>query len=992
MFLKSLDIFGFKSFADKTHIEFADGITALMGPNGCGKSNVVDAIKWVLGEKSPKTLRADKMEDVIFNGTETRKAVSVAEVTLTLANEKGLLPIDMPEVQIKRRLYRDGNNEYFINSQEKLLKDIRELFWDTGVGKTAYSVMEQGKIDQALSSKPEERRYLFEEAAGITSFKVKTREAEIKITKTEENIRQSEGLLKEIKKNYDVLKVQAEKTARYRILKDEVFNYERDIQLLKLKQFRDNRDAHTENIKNKTEEREKIRTELEKISKALEDNMDEVNSLQNQYNETQKNLFGLAKEKNGLENEIALISEQHRDCKKQIDQYESRERSINSKIEELREECDDQDEVVRDLRKRVAGLEENIHSFEENIKLASSRIGDNENAVRSNEDEIKNLEHKRSGFEVELQKITDDIVSALDAGLKNAGYTAAGRQKTQVELEESLKRLNTLIRGRETLLRDLAKAEERAVSGGTSLSPEEVKRITESIAGGLTDAAVECDNALALFADYVKSTPTFIDEFLAPEGIITKKRALDNEIREIKESIQARFGKISELRHDNEALGVKIDEYRQTLHNLQVNRAQMIANAQAADDKAKLLRRELTGQEAQLKGVQDELFLAHKRLDGITERISETQEKIAEIEKHGVRLSADMEKLEKDIAKRSGEVSGKQDDIKKKTETLEKVNRQLEQIHLFLTQSETEIKNTQENFRETHSRDLMEFEERIYTITAGAQELREKLNVSKNSIRELGQVNFMATEEFKETKDRYDFQNGQLEDLLKAKSDLEAIAAESRAQACDRFMTSYNKIKKNFHNMFRRLFGGGQAQLRLLDPNHVLESGIEIFAQPPGKKLENIMLLSGGEKSMTAVALLFATYMVKPSPFCFLDEIDAALDEANIGRFVQLLREFGHRSQFIVITHNKKTIISAATLLGLTMQEKGITQTVAIRVQNGDAVIEEEPDGGENANFFDFDFKEEEVAVEDGRELPPGVDDPALVTEAQLHPLRSPKQ
>ncbi|MDR2468281.1 MAG: AAA family ATPase, partial [Spirochaetaceae bacterium] len=306
MFLKSLDIFGFKSFADKTHIEFADGITALLGPNGCGKSNVVDAIKWVLGEQKSGAMRAEKMEDVIFNGCETRRALNVAEVALTLANDNGLLPREEVEVEIKRRLYRSGESQYFINNQERKLKEIRELFWDTGVGKAAYSVMEQGKIDQALSSRPEERRYLFEEAAGITKNRVKSRDAELRLAKYEENIRRTEDIQKEVKHSYDTLKVQAEKTLKYRALKDETFALERDIQLLRLKQFRDERNARGENLKKRTVERDTLKMELDSVTTSVQTGLDVVNNLQMELNDAQKHIFGLAKEKQGLIDTIKL--------------------------------------------------------------------------------------------------------------------------------------------------------------------------------------------------------------------------------------------------------------------------------------------------------------------------------------------------------------------------------------------------------------------------------------------------------------------------------------------------------------------------------------------------------------------------------------------------------------------------------------------------------------------------------------------------------------
>ena len=293
MFLKSLEIFGFKSFADRTKIQFLDGITALLGPNGCGKSNVVDAVKWVLGEQASKTLRAGKMEDVIFKGTDTRKPLNVAEVTLTISNDGGILPLEYSEIAIKRRLYRSGESEYFVNGQPAKLKDIRELFWDTGVGKAAYSVMEQGKIDQILSSKPEERRYFFEEAAGITRYKARGAEAERNLQRTEENMRQAEGILAEVKRSHDTLKVQAEKAVKYRDFKEEIFQTELDIQLLKLKSFTRDRDSRNEELEKIKGKQAQVRAEIEAINASLEQNMDVVNTMRNAFHATtETRLYG----------------------------------------------------------------------------------------------------------------------------------------------------------------------------------------------------------------------------------------------------------------------------------------------------------------------------------------------------------------------------------------------------------------------------------------------------------------------------------------------------------------------------------------------------------------------------------------------------------------------------------------------------------------------------------------------------------------------------
>jgi chromosome segregation protein len=984
LFLKNLDMFGFKSFADRTKVEFADGITALLGPNGCGKSNVVDAVKWVLGEQASRAMRAEKMEDVIFNGTEDRKPLNVAEVTLTLVNEAGLLPIDMPEIEIKRRLYRSGESEYYINSQPVRLKDLRELFWDTGVGKVAYSVMEQGKIDQILSSKPDERRYLFEEAAGITRFRIRGAEAERNLAKTEENMRQVEGVLGEVKRSYDTLKIQSEKTVKFRVLRDEVFQLELDIQLLRLKQFKYDRDERQEAMVKQSAERDRIKGEMEAANRSLEENMDQVNSMEEKLVEYQKNIYGLAVEKNAREKEAKLLAEQRGEIKTKIGQNEGRERAIGIKIEELNNDAEEQDDSVRDLRRQVADIEDNIRSFEENIHLASTRIGDNENQVLRCEEEIRRTAREQEGYEGDLEAITDDIVAALDAGLKEAGYSVAERRKTEAELAESLGRVKTLLAGREALIRDLGSAARAASEqgGAGGPSPADLARIAEGLAASLEDAAGDIDRALALFESYRKSTPAFIDEFLSPQGIITRKRALDAKIRAAKEGIEERRGRIAALRGDNAELGLKIDEYRKTLEDLRVNRARMNTQAQAAEEQARLIRRELAGQEGLLKNLRDELFLDRKRFEEFNERIADTESEIAEIERKGVQLTAELERLEADIAKRNGDVAGKRETIKKRATELAKVQEKLERIHLELVQSETEIKNIQDNFRETHSRDLMEFEERIFTITAGSAELREKLAAARSAMKDLGSINLMAPEEFAEVKERYDFLTNQLADLNKAREDLENLTKEIRAESSAMFMDTYNKIKKNFHNMFRRLFGGGRGELQLQDRNHPLESGIEIYAQPPGKKLENITLLSGGEKSMTAVALLFATYMVKPSPFCLLDEIDAALDEANVGRFVQVLREFGSMSQFIVITHNKKTVAGASTLLGVTMEESGVTKMISTRLKHDDEFRSPEPPQQEF-------WEDEEVEPEEGRELPIGVDDPSLVSEAELRPVRS---
>lgn len=961
MFLKNLEIFGFKSFADRTRISFADGITALLGPNGCGKSNVVDAVKWVLGEQGAKNMRAEKMEDVIFNGTESRKALNVAEVSLTIANENGLLPLEASEIMIKRRLFRSGESEYYINGTQVKLKDIRELFWDTGVGKAAYSVMEQGKIDQILSSKPEDRRYLFEEAAGITRFKVKRAEAERKLERMEENKRQVEVILAEVKRSYDSLKIQADKALRYRGLRDEVFNFERDIQLLRLRGFIQERDRRNADVESASKTRDRLTGEIDELNGMLSQNMDKVNEMQSRLANMENELLRMAAEQAGKMNLARQLAEQQKDAKAKLTQLEGRKISLEERIDTLQEEIDEQEANLHDKRRRIQEVSENIESFGEQINTAAGRITDNDKRAAACEQEITVLDGERGELQNELESITEHIVTELDQKLRDAGYSAVEHRAAKDKIDHICERMRILFEGRKNILSDFASAQQVS-AGDMQLMSEKASAAfdeAERILGELTDA----------FKEYELTTPQFIDDFLAPEGIITKKRTIDSEIRAKVAQTQKLRDEISSLKTENTGLVSKINEYRATLEQLRIQQAEMKTQVQSVEEQIRLLRRDLTSQENTLRETEGEIYSEQKRYDDFKDQVLELEGEIASIERKGRQLDGAIQDVKEAISSHSDDVSGGQEKLKKKQEELNSCQALLEKANLLLATAETEIKNLKENFREAHSRDLMEFEERMYAITDSVAVLREKLASSRQALRELGSVNLTAPDEFEEVKERFEFLSGQFSDLQKARDDLAQITEEMRAEATELFLATYNKIKKNFHNMFRRLFGGGKAELRLIDPQNVLESGIDIFAQPPGKKLENIALLSGGEKTMTAVALLFATYMVRPSPFCLLDEIDAALDDQNVTRFVQTLREFANVSQYIVITHNKKTVIGAGSMLGVTMEDSGISKVITMRLEN--------EDGTGNVSLPDPEpFEEEEVEEEQGIYIPP-------------HPLRN---
>ena len=956
MFLKSLEIFGFKSFADRTHINFADGITALLGPNGCGKSNVVDAIKWVLAENRSKNLRAESMEDVIFNGTETRPALSMAEVTLTIANDNGLLPLADSEIAIKRRLYRNGENEYFINSNQVGASSIRKLFMDTGVGKAAYSVMEQGKIDQILSSKPEDRRYLFEEAAGISRSKAEVADAERELEKTRANLAQIDIGLAETKRSYETLKVQAEKTAKYRKLQDEKFECELDIQLLKLKDFTQNKARHEQNRKEAEEKRNSAANEIEEILNTLQVNTDKVKELQEQVNTKQQLVIKISAEQTGKKAMARQLHEHQSQIKEKIGQIENRIKNIEERIDEYNEEIDSQNAELHEKHKQLSDINKNVENFSENIRQSSSQIEENLRLINTNSGKINNLDSERVELQKQLTSITEDIVTELDAKLKDAGYSSTSNKKAKEALDTALEKIKIYANGRANIFKDFSSLPSHSEKDSAQMGSDAVAAFTE-----ILRMLEELSQSIS---EYTKTTPQFIDDFLSPEGIITKKRGIDSSIQQNLSTIDSIKNESAELNSKNNALNKKIDEYKDTLSKLRINQAQMAQQITSCEQQISTLRKTLASEETSLREQQNELFEENKRREENEEQLQETEESIAELEAQGQKITAELNDLDKQISECNSQVSGKQNALQKKQEERNKYQSQLEKFSVGIAQYDTEIRNVKQNFQENFSRDLMEFEERMYTITTPVPALKEKLSQVKQKIQELGTPNLMAIEQFAEEKERYERQQANYNDTQKTLENLVRVSEEIRTKSSEMFLDTYNKIRKNFHNMFRRLMNGGRAELRLVDPANVLSSGVEILAQPPGKKLVNISLLSGGEKTMTAVALLFATYQVRPSPFCLLDEIDAALDDKNVASFVSTLRAFGNISQYIVITHNRKTVMGASTMLGVTMEESGITKVLQVRLDedtmNGNIVFNDQSD-----------FVEEEVPQEEGIVIPP---------------------
>jgi chromosome segregation protein len=630
-------------------------------------------------------------------------------------------------------------------------------------------------------------------------------------------------------------------------------------------------------------------------------------------------------EKNTRESRIRMFKERIGELERSIESDKAREENIRRKIGEMDSETERKKAGRDELASRIGETEKNIQGFIADIEGFAGRVRSNDEETQANGEKSRALDAAIEDLRVQLRAITEDIVTQLDARLKEMGYSSAERRSVEQSITDTLQSLRIQLGGKVTLLEDASQVQNTPAAAR--------EKIVQTTLGVLKASLERLSTLEKLFERYRTFAPSFLDEFLAPEGIITRKRDIDERVNENAAAILALRRRNEELARENASLREKIDEYRKTLEDLRVNLARLQTQRTGLEEEIGRLGRERTEQEALLRDVGVQLTDTLGRVQETQERTAVAEKERQEIEQQEKTARSALSGLEGEISSRNRELSTKEEELKQKNALLVRAQSEIEKMQIEVTEIRTEIKDLHASFTERFSRDLSEYETRIPDLQPN-RDLRPRLADLREEMRKLGQVNLMAPEEFAEVKDRFEFLTGQLGDLTRAREDLKRVTTEIRTESTEMFLDTYNKIKKNFHTVFRRLFGGGRAELRLENPEAPLESGIEVFAQPPGKKLENINLLSGGERSLTGVSLLFAIYMVKPSPFCLLDEIDAALDEENVGRLTNLLKEFSNHSQFIVITHNKRTVAGADVLYGVTMEESGVSKLVAIRLEN----------------------------------------------------------
>ncbi len=912
MFLKSLELHGFKSFADKTQINFEPGITIIVGPNGCGKSNVVDAIKWVLGEKQAKNIRGEKMEDLIFGGTDQRKQLSISEVFVTIDNARRVLDIDSNQVTVGRRIFRDGESEYLINKSPVRLKDVEKLFLDTGIGKSSYSVMEQGKIDLILSTRAEDRRYIFEEAAGISKYKMQKKESLRKLGETGDNLDRINDLIKEIEWEKESKSQQVETTKKYLALKKELADIDVRINLFRYKELSDRHNRTLDEIEKFNKERAAVSARIATTS--ADNEKDEK-----QKNDIQLQLFELEKRLHAFRIRVEDIDVKTEKNRARIEEEESLKKGVENKIGERRKNLErlvEEKERARQSDLDIAGKidddKQKLAGFFATRKRKIGSIQDARDAIERKKNEIKAAEIELKKFQARLEEVIKKLVDAIE--------------KRKAELEGSEKERVQARAGIDFLLEEIEANLKKAIAdlqqGRTGDALSSLKSMDTGPLRG----------AIRKFESYEDGFRSILFD---KTGIHAEKEGLDLKIRSTVDGIDRLRKEIAahELHIQNEQ--VELEDVNQMITRIEKDLSRNETEHDWIKKHTLSLENQIADLKKQIENYGEEILRADKKIRELSAEIKEWEGRLIEFNEKSESLIKNIslltekrEDVENAIHKRKNVARKDEEDLKKIVEKITNLDKsQVEMVYK---------KNSIEDFlwveHEKKIKDIGELKVKDIHID-GLQTRGQEL---KKQIQDLGPINNLAIEEHRNLKKRYDYYISQKKDIERARQDIYSVIEDINRTSVEMFMDTFNGIKKNFSEIFRQLFEGGDATIELVDPDNVLESGIEILIRPPGKKLKYINLLSGGERALTAIALLFATYMVKPSPFCFLDEIDAALDELNIGRFVRLLKEFTRGSQFIIVTHNKKTMSIGETLYGVTMEEPGVSKVVSIKMDKVD--------------------------------------------------------
>jgi len=1186
MFLKRIELTGFKSFADRTELEFVRGITAVVGPNGSGKSNISDGIRWVLGEQSAKSLRGGNMQDIIFAGSDSRKAVNFGEVSLTLDNADKALPLDFSEVTVTRRVHRNGESEYLINKQPCRLKDITELFMDTGIGREAYSIIGQGRIEEILSTRSEDRRGIFEEASGIVKYKSRKKEAQKKLEDTENNLLRIHDLVSELNGQIEPLRDQAAKAETYKTLKEELKNKEIALYVHQIEGVHSSWTQTSERLNTLREEQTGLSTFVSKHDAILEEERQTLVQLEELLEKLQDELLRCSEDTEKTEGHVELLNERR-------GHLERTGNGLRQSIATAEERFALSTEEERVLKEKRAALEGELEAAlvklaEEEDRLAladgsteveerlKAELFDTLNAMAQARNDIRYGEGQREVLERRMTRIAEEEakwreqVEALDAkrerleeklaevarSLHEARdrYVAEGARSSELQrkLEEDQisvrrheQRREALVSRRDTIkelqndydgfqhgVREVLKASKRGTlhgvygavaelvsvpgdletaietalgaalqhivmenekssraaiahlkqrqSGRATFLPLDVIR-ARSISDGDRRMLEQAEGFIGVAAELVGFDPKYgaivgsllgsvlISETLEQAnriasrlqyryrvvtrdgdvvnaggsmtgGSLQKKSAnllgrqrqleelerdigeaekarekaraavddLKKELAQVAQNIEQLRGQGEQERLREQQVSAEIAQLEQEERLLEEQRLAMdgekaafaaeagVLGASKEDAEKRLaaltseeqriqerireaeeLRRKSASAKEELQAALTELKVAiarmeqdraslgeqlarHRsdlgRLTGELKQLKESlehneaeaertqqesveqREKLNDLRIRKKQLTENLEFKRADRAEKQRELERKEGETKDQRAKLRNVDESLRQAEIAVNRMDVELDNLLRKLTEEYEIGFELAKER-YPVPEDVAGAQNEVRDMKRKISSLGDVNLGAIEEFKRVSERYDFLSAQENDLIEAKTKLHGIIREMDEEMSKRFRTTFEEIRKHFVVVFSRMFGGGRADLVMAEPDKPLDTGIDIVAQPPGKKLTNLQLLSGGERALTAIALLFAILHVKPVPFCVLDEVEAALDEANVARYAQYMREFSDSTQFIVVTHRKGTMEEADVLYGVTMEEGGVSKLVSVRLEETDDMV-----------------------------------------------------
>ncbi len=1185
MFLKRLDVVGFKSFADRISVEFVPGVTSVVGPNGSGKSNINDAIRWVLGEQSAKSLRGAKMEDIIFAGSDTRKAVNLAEVTLTLDNTNQYLPIDYNEVSVTRRVYRSGDSEYLLNNQTCRLKDIIELFMDSGLGKESFSIIGQGRIEEILSSKSEERRKIFEEAAGVLKYKTRKTKAETRLKETEDNLHRVEDILYELEDQVEPLRMQASIAKDYLQKREDLEKIEAALTVHEIEEYhqswkqkkaeldslKERESSLGDSIKVKKEELTNIRLKLDQSESNLEayqqqllDTSEELEKLegkkevlkerkknahQNRTNLSERITFLQEKKsyyekeiehhykrfdqqkkelsdlKASLKKETELLSDIEQDIEQELDRMKSDYFELLNEQASIRNEnryLQDQLSVLNQRKERLDGdnhkyIEERSavdeKKEERSAKLAESKklleahvsrfykskhdveekkkeLGEKESKLyqayqyiqqyKSKKEMLEEMQDDYAGFfqgvkEVlkaredltgiegavaELITVPKDVETALETALGGAMQNvvvrdeAAGRQAISFLKKNRSGRATFLplsvVKSRKISNYDLERVKQNEAFVGVASElityDPKYQAVMENLLGSVLVAKdLKGANELAKIMQYRTRIVTLGGDVVNPGGsmsggsvkqksssLLSRQRDLELLINKLDDMQKKTSVAEQEIKQDKAILAdleENLDEMRERGENLRLEEQSLLGDLRAIEGDERNTNERLQLYDREKKAIDEEVETHQKRHVYLTERLEEITQQAEELEGKIENLTAkkqtqqtSRETIQTEITDLKVKVAEHQQSFQNQKETLDRLTSEQNETNAQLTetteeftllseamssnsngeekldqnivsfrsekekllttlQNEREVKlSLQQEIESVSSKlDLLiaeekqlsglmqavevrinrldvELENRLailseeyglsyeaakekHILTLEPEDAKRKLKLIKLEIDELGTVNLGAIDEYERVNDRYTFLSEQQADLLQAKKTLYDVIEEMDQEMKKRFEETFTKIRAQFQIVFKELFGGGKADLVLTDPDNLLSTGVDILAQPPGKKLQHLALLSGGERAFTAIALLFSILKVRPVPFCVLDEVEAALDDANVNRFAKYLKQFSEKTQFIVITHRKGTMEESDVLYGVTMQESGVSRLVSVRLEESKQLI-----------------------------------------------------